>query len=280
MNKCVVIPAYGSSDFFWGSAVPCFRSLRYHNPNIDVVLMYDGLTADQLNIFRGCECIHVNRGEFSVSHRPDLTEATFFKFHLNLLRHYDRALWLDTDTIVLANLAPLFSYDAPLAARFQVKPWEKEFDNPELVFRDYGLSATAATLQGGILCFDVSFWVSEGILPRAVEIGNRYGWDFFRNADQGILNILAHSYGGCGQYLDSFNYCRYHDMIRRNASIYPGADGVVRAKEENEPLLILHWNGRPKPYEILGSKHVARGNELRTIPCFQQFYDKSMCEMQ
>lgn len=271
LTSCVYFSHHaGHPEFFARGLLVAIRSVRLTNPSLPVFVLHNGLTAAEQSSLEGCHLIRVDGRLFSAAHRPDLTPATFFKFYLDELHGFDRVLYLDSDLVVLDSLNEIFRTPGALLARRQACDLTEDYVDPREVTRREGMHDDGPFLNGGVVCFDRRFWMRERLLDGVMGIAAEYGWPFFKNADQGILNILAHRSGGFVELPRAYNYCRWPDMVtsrvvrlstngrgwqapmiledtvQRRLVKYPWLSPFVR-----RPLAkIVHWNGPGKPWEF------------------------------
>lgn len=285
--NCAFFSAYsGNPDFFKNGLLVALKSLRLTNPELPVAVLHDGLSTDEKNSLGGCELIRVDASPFRSSHRPDLSAGTYFKFYAGVLSHYEKALYLDSDLVVLDRLDGLFENKGTLLARREKFDLAHDFTDPAKVRSRESMEDTGAFLNGGVLCFDTAFWKKENLLDQALEIAAEYGWDFFRNADQGILNVLAHRTSGFTPLSETYNYLRWPDMMQALAWGESANSRGFRAPERMGRLQqrlakkglrgpwtrashakIVHWNGPRKPWQLAGSDDRARLHAA----CYEQF---------
>jgi lipopolysaccharide biosynthesis glycosyltransferase len=198
---------------------------------------------------------------------------------------------LDSDLVVLDRLDELFAHPGWLAARRREHcDLADEFADPERVARQEGLTDRSAMMNSGVVLFDPKVWKAEQMLERSLEIGHAYGWDFFRNSDQGILDILAHRTGGFREFSVRFNFCRWPDMqngrIVGTVSTQAGfrAPYVLRGWRRRLARLsgprwigaptatIVHWNGPVKPWQF---REKGENAKQFLLECYEQFTPKA-----
>lgn len=269
-RNCIVFSYHAAAgEFFAKGLLVAIRSVRLTNPGVPIVVLHDGLSAAEGAALDGCRLVHVDGQRFGVDHRPDLTPATFFKFSVAALEGFDRVLYLDSDLVVLDSLDALFDTSGVLAARRQPCDLTEDYTEPGEVIRREGMRNDGPFLNGGVVCFDRRFWTEKRLLDEAIQIGAEYGWAFFKNADQGILNILAHRHGGFTELPVTYNYCRWPDMVassgqrlarNRRGWLAPMVLSDTRQRWLSHPWArpfvrgplakIVHWNGPLKPWEL------------------------------
>lgn len=272
MSYCIVLPSYGSQAFFENCLTVAVRSIHETNPELPIVIFHNGLCEKDKKKLNDCTFIEVDVTPFNVKHRSDLTEGTYFKFYIEKLTQYERVLYLDADTIVLGDLLPLLEIDAPLGARTRSLPLSHEFHDWKKIAKLESITEGDPILQGGVVCFNPQFWAKERLLDQVFELSHKYGWFCFKNADQGILNILAHRYKDFVCFPCEYNYCRYWDMLKKKvATIKENSKGLKLAYQENHLIKVLHWNGKIKPYEFDSAGFDKRLQKRLLHECYKQF---------
>lgn len=271
-RRCFLLCSYGSEDFFHSGLLVTIESLRRTNPQVPIVVFSWNLDPSQRHLLRDCHMVDIDPVAFDTSHRPLLTEATYFKFHLERLREFDRIMWVDSDIVVLDDLADAFAIPGTIVAKTRVRPLAKEFRDVAQVTACERIVEGDPLLNGGLVCFDRKFWEREGLLEQALEVGRRYGWRNLINADQGILNILAYRYGGFSQLPAEYHYCRWRDMIDGDVlSLKRNEQGLFAPFFQGRFIRVLHWNGPTKPWEFARAGMSAADMERFYFACYQQF---------
>ncbi len=270
MNKCVYFAFHGGlNDYFRMGLEVAVRSLRTTNPHLPVFILHDGFTSEQKERLKGCEFIRIDSARLQNTHRSDLTIGAYFKLFVDQLADFDRALYLDSDLVVLDDLEPLFIFRGPIAARREQYTLEHEFADPDKVHRREGLTDQSSYLNSGVMLLDPKFWAAEKLVDQCVEIAEGYGWDFFKNADQGILNILVHRYGRFTEIPREYNYCLWPDMMcsllpltKKNTKGLEAPMILTRTQQRlalsglpgpwkrGTMAKIVHWNGTEKPWKV------------------------------
>ena len=178
--------------------------------------------------------------------------------YLEKLEDFEKVLYLDSDLVVLDALEEIFGFTGPIVARRQEHDLASEYTNPKEIVAHERLEQgdEFAFLNGGVVCFDRNYWVEHKILDQALTVVDKYGWGFFKNSDQGVLNILARRHGGFTEMPIVYNFCRWPDMMNGTlgetatnrfglkAPVFVGANG------EKNLAKVVHWNGPVKPWEF------------------------------
>ncbi len=269
MKKCVYFAFHGGlNEYFEKGLEVAVRSVRFTNPHLPVFVLHDGFSDEQKRKLNGCEFIKIDPSYLTNDHRGDLTVGAYFKLFVEKLTDFDRVLYLDSDLVVLDDLEPIFSYRGPVAARREMYTLAHEFSDPESVKRREGLTDQSFFLNSGVMLLDPRYWAAEKILDQCFEIARSYGWEFFKNADQGILNILFHRYGRFTELPREYNYCLWPDMacslyshtIKNKRNLRApviltrtqqrlAAMGLPGPWKRGVSARVVHWNGREKPWK-------------------------------
>jgi lipopolysaccharide biosynthesis glycosyltransferase len=168
----------------------------------------------------------------------NLTLETYFRFWVaDLFKNYSRALYLDPDTIVLGNIAELWSTDLQGRAVGAVPiPGSTK---PAY----HGMPAGSLYFNSGVLLFDLEAWRSRGYRDVCLEYLCRHP-EKATDADQDILNIcLANDWTSLPfkwNVISPFYYLS-HDL-----QLSPDEIDEVRREAR-----IIHFNGASKPWSYL-----------------------------
>lgn len=277
----------GNRAFFEKGLCVAIDSVRRTNPGLPIFLLHDGLSAADEARLTGCTPVRIDSSPFKEGGRPDLTVGAYFKLFAGEFKRFDRALYLDSDLVVLDRLDPLFAGGGWLAARHEKYDLAHEFADPARVAREEGLADSTVMMNSGVVVFDPKRWAAENLLERAVEIGRAYGWNFFKNADQGVLNILARRRGGFRTFSIRYNFCRWPDMEfgRTEGTGKTGAGfqapfvpegwrrraaklGFGPRRIGGPKAAIVHWNGPVKPWQF---REKGEDGRKYFLECYEQF---------
>jgi lipopolysaccharide biosynthesis glycosyltransferase len=286
MDRCAFFSCHGGQkDYFKHGLLVAIKSLRRTNPGLPVAVFYDELSAEEKAALSGCRLVQVDASVFDTGSRGDLTRATYFKFCVEQLDGVGKALYVDSDLVVLDSLEGIFRLDGPIAARIEPYDLAHEFKDPARVQKETGIPEKGPFLNGGIVCFDRRYWMKEGLLKQALEIAHQFGWEQFLNSDQGILNILSHRVGGFTPIPLVYNFCRWPDIacsrvtrsgvnaqgltapyVMRGIQQRLAAAGVPPAWTGAPLAKVLHWNGPGKPWQFKDEERKKYYAE-----CYEQF---------
>lgn len=211
------------------------RSLRRHSPNVDVMVLAVGLPAgDMRRIEQEFETrpswrvvpVDAGRLDGTTINSRHLTRAAYVPLLLDeILAGHDHVIWLDADTIVLADLRPLcaINIDGVLIAAA-----------PDDFISGEELAATnrsaGSYFNSGVMLLNLALWRLSGFGPRArarMRAGNLIC------EDQSVLNELVE---GRTRLIDrcwNFHAMRFHEY-----------DPQLRPRRPK----VVHFCGQLKPW--------------------------------
>lgn len=216
--------------------VAMLRSLRRYSPGVDVIVLSVGLSADDERTLRAVaqgpeitlRIIRVEAALFARAHlnSSHLTRTAYAPLFLpDILPDRDRVIWLDVDTIVLADLFALWRMDLRSALVAAV---------PDDFISLEELEATGtvpgAYFNSGVMVIDLARWRRDAIASTATALmqDRRLICE-----DQSVLNMACR---GKVLLLDrrwNFHASRFHE--------YPAA---LRPRKP----AIVHYCGQRKPW--------------------------------
>lgn len=175
--------------------------------------------------------VRFNLNKLKQTWRPELAERqqVFTRFYLHeLMPHAPRVIWLDSDTIVKTDIAPLYRMrmEHPVAALLEAGQQHKGRLFPAA--RQLNRSAESLEFNTGVMVFDLEKWRSENLT---------------RQCERFTMRVNA--VGG--------------DQIAMNLALYGRIDAIedwrwnVRGWNIRRPpwvclesAKILHWSGNPE----------------------------------
>jgi len=216
--------------------VAMLTSLRRHSPNVDVVVLAVGLSPDDELLLQatvrgsGLTLRFVRLDPALLEHAhlksSHLTRTSYAPLFLpEILPDNDRVIWLDVDTVVLADLVALWRQDLRSAL---VAAAPDDFISQE------ELEATGTTLgayfNSGVMVMNLARWRSDGLAATARHL---MGDPHLICEDQSVSNRLCR---GKVLLLDrrwNFHASRFHE--------YPSA---LRPRVP----AVVHYCGHRKPW--------------------------------
>lgn len=143
---------------------------------------------------------------------------TFDKLYIWKLTDYDKIVYIDSDMQIVANIDDLFDYPHMSAVKADV------FSNPHAKEFNSGLMVICPNMKEFNGMKDL--WLS-GKLPKS-HVG-----------DQDVINGFYANNAGGGRYLP-FGY----------NVLYPDASRGLIKKEDVEPIRVIHYIGKLKPWMV------------------------------
>lgn len=169
----------GCDKLYIKGAVALYNSIRANcDPDTEVFLLAHGNEEDFADIPKGMKCIFNEEtvaspagGEWTYE-MPAMYSRVLIP---QIFSDYDRVLWLDADTLVLRDLAPLFNIDMegkPIASCLpsntatDVNKLAYQFEDPSVYPRGQEVNG----ISSGVVLFDVKQWNSEGLSEKINDI--------------------------------------------------------------------------------------------------------------
>jgi lipopolysaccharide biosynthesis glycosyltransferase len=147
----------------------------------------------------------------------------------------DQVFWIDSDTLVLADVAPLWDHGTGchpvLAAQDSLVPFvSSQFGVAG--YRDLGLRPDAKYFNSGVMLINLPQWRKQGVCGRALDYVKTYANDVSFWDQEGLNAVLA---GDWGELDPVWNW-----------SVNIGGTDVHR--RTNGAAKIIHFNGNLKPW--------------------------------
>nr|WP_255348284.1 glycosyltransferase [Halothece sp. PCC 7418] len=218
----------------------------------------------------GCHLIEINEENCNAEHRPDLTDATFYRLHLEKLENFDKILYLDSDVVVLDSLDEIFQLPGNLIAVGQTKNYSNEFHDDQKIFESEGIkNPILPGFNAGFLCFNQNYW-KDKLLREVVTMGNKYGWENFKNLDQGLLHLVIYRQGGFTSVPRYYNFTAWQGCTE----VKQNKRGFLAPYVDGEFVKIIHFSGPFKPWHYQAKyKSYPRLQKFMDMyfPCYEQF---------
>lgn len=212
------VAVFSSDETYYPGLVPALLSFREYHPDIHIVVFDCGLTPAQARFVQ--QYAEVWRSGNYVPEVP-----AWARFEVSLLP-YARAVYLDSDIIVLARLDDMLATNAEFAAVRNLD-WKvtENFANPEVLARYHIAPDTPAFFAGGF-SIDNRIWGEGRLLEESLRVYQDAGKTFLY-ADQSALQLIMHS-RRCVTFLgDEYNAIAacwdwHHDAERARVIHYAG----------------------------------------------------------
>ena len=272
-RKCFLLCTTGENEeYFDNGLIVTVQSLRLTNPKVPIVIFYSNLSQSQKYQLRDCKLVKIEEKFCNSEYRPDLTDAAFYRLHLDLLEEFDKVLYVDSDMVILDSLDEIFNLPGNLVAAGGIKNLAMDFHNSEKVFKLEGIKKeTVPGFNTGFVCFNQNVWGNK-LLEEAIAIGENYGWENLKNPVNAILNLLAYRQGGFTSVSSHYNFIAWRDCLK----VARNSKGFLAPYVDGKFVKILHFSGPFKPWQYLEKyDKYPRLQKFMDIyiPCYQQFKD-------
>ncbi|MBE9205190.1 hypothetical protein IQ244_01285 [Nostoc sp. LEGE 06077] len=249
---CIFLAA--SIQHNWDYAAKGMRitieSCRISNPHIPIAVIIDDDSLAVRELFKGCEIIIIDPAELKLGLRTDLGIGVYFIFYVHLLSHYQKVLYVDGDTLIFGDLTPLFEMDGHLLARRFDRNLSVEYVNPEIIMQKEGVPISTDCINTGVVLFDMEYWSNGKLHQEFLSLTAEYGWNSFKNPDQGFLNIICWRNAIKEKLPDIYN--TFISEIEKSSSHYTKVSetGILFPCVSNVDIKIMHFIGPIKPWHF------------------------------
>lgn len=279
--------AYTADDNFLPCIAASVRSvMRNASPelNYDIILLHNDISEERLALFTGMADIMENISircfsassctegyKFFFANRPDFSEAVYYRLCIPwLLTEYDKVIYLDGDTIIMADLARLFNTDIEehLAAAAQDFCSQGSYFIPDGYLARYRsdvlkMSNPEYYFNSGVMIMNLAAFRNKFSINAVLETASSYEW---QSHDQDVLNVLC---DGDIKWLPlSWNYTE----IMWNKEYLP--EHYMKDYEEaGKSPRLYHFISDCKPWRIaLPESHALFWEAAIGTPFFQEMY--------
>lgn len=176
----------------------------------------------------------------AVSH---ISNATYYRFYLaDLLPNVDKCLYLDSDIVVLRDVAPLYKTEMNgniMAGVRNTFPEERDYHWASSRFNELGIDSFEQYVNAGVLIIDLQAIRNNGMKEKFLELAAS---KVFSYNDQDILNIVC--YGHIAT-LPAENNLMLEYLSFPEKSIYLYGEDY-RKKVKN--AIVIHYASPHKPW--------------------------------
>ena len=270
-KKCFLLCTTGKNqEYFENGLLVTIKSIRLTNPGIPIVVFFSSLSESQKSKLEGCKLIEIFEERWSSEHRPDLTDAAFYRLQLGLLEEYDKVLYVDSDMVVLDSLDEIFCMPGNLIAVGEIKSLTSDIRDPRKFFDLEGFhKGNYAGFNTGFLCLNRKYWNGR-LLEEAIKIGETYSWENLKNPVNAILNLLAYQQDGFTCVTHHYNFRAWTDCLKVESNM----KGFLAPYIDSGFVKILHFTGPFKPWlyekEYNSYPKLQRFMDMY-LPCYKQF---------
>jgi len=180
--------------------------------------------------------------------RPHLSKAAFLRLAMGRLlpSDLDRAIYLDSDVLVVQDLVPLWETDLDGnvvgAVRDFMTPLIGQPDALDFCVPAMGLDPTAPMFNSGVLLIDIKRFLDEGVETACIQYFDRWR-EQRRYADQGALNIVLARRWNRLPFRWNLQVTAWRHF-QQHPSLSPDELAEIRATDP----AILHFSGAMKPW--------------------------------
>ncbi len=160
----------------------------------------------------------------------------------------DRVIYLDADTLVCRDLAPLFESEISNYALMAVRDFRIPYVSAPLGLKNYqdlGISPDAPYFNSGVLLLNLNVWRKQNVEKKIVDYYQAYGFQMTLH-DQEILNAVLHDQWG---ELD-LRWNQQSVLFRPQAMPKSEFKSICMGRSEDLRLnpAIVHFTGGSKPW--------------------------------
>ncbi|MFQ4145145.1 glycosyltransferase family 8 protein [Chlorogloeopsis sp. ULAP02] len=183
---------------------------------------------------------------------PWITVASYLRLLIPdlLPKHFEKAIYLDCDLQVEANLKnlweqPLNEY-AVLAVQDLGTPYvSSPFGIAK--YQEFGLAPQTPYFNSGVLVINVKRWRAENVSQRVIQYLQEYSQDVHLGDQEGLNVVLANQWGRLDLKWNLISHIYFYDIWDESA--YKEEIGAIRQELISKPY-IFHFAGGSKPWQI------------------------------
>lgn len=195
---------------------------------------------------------------------PHVSRATYFRFLAPTLlpSHVDVALYLDSDTIALGDVAEVFDLFDPTWAVQACRDFTATMGTPLVQIprlESFGIDPDAHYFNSGVLLLNLRRWRAEKLAERLLNFAAENP-DCLFIADQNTINIVLH--GSIGTLPPEWNAQAVYPKLLDGTWKFP-----YLPQRPPERAKIYHFTSEIKPWNS--------GREAPGAALFQDFYSRT-----
>lgn len=188
----------------------------------------------------GVNFVHLDLGRYAGLRGLLGSNMPYARLAMPELVRSERLIYLDSDTVCLTSLTPLWQTDLDGKTMAMVQFGKLGDKRERQVYQRSGLSPDAPHYNSGVILFDVIRWKEARCQARCLDFGSDNRHELF-TADQTCIN---------GALAGDIKPLAAH----WNTPLFPSSAKVG----EGSPRRIYHFVGSPKPWDLFA--FVAHGN--------------------
>ena len=229
--------ALGADIHYLDKVETVIKSVSVHNHKVKFYVFNDDLPSEWFLLMRnrlkviGSEIVNVKKTAHNLRdfHLPNaiLSYATFFRYFIADEVQEDRVLYLDSDTIVNANLDDLFTLDLQGYAIAAVQ--------------DFNHEGWLTTFNSGVMLIDAKKWRAKNSTQSLLELTAQHHEHVY--GDQGVLNMY---FGDQWLHLDK----EYNFMVGLDQFLHLSGNKEWYQSDYygNYEPKIIHYTSESKPW--------------------------------
>jgi lipopolysaccharide biosynthesis glycosyltransferase len=179
---------------------------------------------------------------------PHLSKATYFRLAIGKLlpAELDRIIYLDSDVLVIGDLAPLFDTDLQGniigAIRDFMTPLIGQPNALSYCVHLSGLNPAAPLFNAGVMLLDLAAYRASGVEGECIRFLQRWR-DEIRSADQDAFNAVLANRWKRLPFRWNVQVGAWNNF-KHDSSLSPGEQAETRTTE----AAVLHFSGAMKPW--------------------------------
>ena len=266
-DKKAVPVVLAANDYYAPILCTCLESIREHiseTVSYDFAVFHTDITKqnqDRISsIFKASgnvrlQFINISSivADYKLDAREHITTETFYRFLiLDIMKNYEKVIYLDCDLVVNADLAELYQTELgdSLIAAVRDVDFIGQLNIPGATTLSYSretlkLNDPWQYFQAGVLIFNVPQMRRLTTVTELLELADK---DLYRYSDQDILNVLCQ---GRVTYLDPrWNHIfDCHGERIRNVIVWDPVPLYEEYMEARKNPYIIHYAGFCKPWD-------------------------------
>ena len=266
-SKKAVPVVLAANDYYAPILCTCLESMKEHmtrETQYDIVVFHTNISKHNQDkvgsIFDGMlnvrlQFVNISSivADYKLYAREHITTETFYRFLiLDIMKDYDKVIYIDCDLVVNEDIAKLYqidmgnnliagTLDADFIGQLNI-PWATTLDYSKETLK---LKDPYKYFQAGVLVFNVPEMRKKTSVKELLEIADQ---DLYRYSDQDILNVLCQ---GRVTYLDlrwNHIFDCYGERVK-NVIVWDPVNLYEQYMEAKRNPYIIHYAGFCKPWD-------------------------------
>ena len=266
-SKKAVPVVLAANDYYAPILCTCLESMKEHmtrETQYDIVVFHTNISKHNQDkvgsIFDGMlnvrlQFVNISSivADYKLDAREHITTETFYRFLiLDIMKDYDKVIYIDCDLVVNEDIAKLYqidmgnnliagTLDADFIGQLNI-PWATTLDYSKETLK---LKDPYKYFQAGVLVFNVPEMRKKTSVKELLEIADQ---DLYRYSDQDILNVLCQ---GRVTYLDlrwNHIFDCYGERVK-NVIVWDPVNLYEQYMEAKRNPYIIHYAGFCKPWD-------------------------------